>query len=580
MKIATKESEKLSSSTWVENQTWFKGVNPSLILSGSLLLIAVVTWFTYHSSLWNGFVNYDDNLYIYENSDIQNLSWNNILGFFKGNIGQYPPLTMIAFSLIYHFIGPEPTSFHVVSLVLHVFNSLLVFLFIYHFDRKVLAALVAGLLFGLHPMHVESVAWATELKDLLYTAFFLGGLLAYQSYQQLGNQRKYLVIALVLFILSCLSKGMAVVFPLVLLLMDFYNAGKVNKNQWLEKIPFFIMSLIWGLLTLLTQQSMGALDGGTSITVFERLFIFSQGILFYLTKAIYPLQLSAFYPFPLVTGSGLPVSVYLSILGVIVPGVMIYFAKKYRRILVFGSLFFLLNLILVLQILPVGMAITADRYFYLSSVGLFFILSYFFDELIHHQPRLRASVLSISVFIVAGLAVLTHTQAKVWENSVTLWNQVLENPKPYRGYALAYTNRGDAYADRNDFDAAIQDYGNALEVNPEYVDALNNRGMIKGLKQEYAEAKLDFDAALVIRPDFAKAYNNRGNANRFLGDAQAALDDFSKAISIKPDYLDAYINRGVMLYLVGDSLAACRDWKKVRDAGSSAADQLLKDYCR
>ncbi|MBK7173554.1 MAG: hypothetical protein IPH84_10035 [Bacteroidales bacterium] len=420
MKIATKESEKLSSSTRVENQTWFKGVNPGLILSGSLLLIAVVTWFTYHSSLWNGFVNYDDNLYIYENSDIRNLSWNNILGFFKGNIGQYPPLTMIAFSLIYHFIGPEPTSFHVVSLVLHVFNSLLVFLFIYHFDRKVLAALVSGLLFGLHPMHVESVAWATELKDLLYTAFFLGGLLAYQSYQQLGNQRKYLVIALVLFILSCLSKGMAVVFPLVLLLMDFYNSGKISKKQWLEKNSIFCFGFYLGFF----DPDHPAIDGGIGwwnlSHLFERLFVFSHGILFYLTKAIFPIQLSAFYPFPMGYGGGLPNSVYFSIVGVIFLCAVLYFAKKYRKILVFGFLFFLVNLLLVLQLLPVGMAITADRYFYLSSMGLFFIISYFLDELIHHQPRLRASVLSITIFILAGLAVLTHSAKDLGKQHITL----------------------------------------------------------------------------------------------------------------------------------------------------------------
>lgn len=563
-----------------EKKDWLSNLNPRFVIAGSVLLVAVFTWFTYQSSLWNGFVNYDDNLYIYENKDIQSLSWNNVLGFFSGNVGQYPPLTMIFFSLIYHLLGPEPTSFHVISLVLHVLNSLLVFLFIYRFDRRVLAAFVGGLLFGLHPMHVESVAWATELKDVLYTAFFLGGLLAYQSYQKAPHKRKFLFYSFVLFLFSCLSKGMAVVFPFVMILMDYYQSGRISRKQWIEKVPFFALSLTWGFLTLLTQQSMGALDGGSAVSGFDRIFIFFYGILSYLAKTLYPMNLSVFYPFPIAPGGGLPISIYLSVVGVILLGTVIYFAKRFRRILLFGAFFFLANLVLVLQLIPVGMAITADRYYYLSSVGLFFIFGYMLEELISHYPRLRTGLLSVMVCLLAGFASLTNSQLKTWENSVALWNKVLEKPGPYKGYALAYTNRGDAFADRNDFDAAIRDYDKALELNPEYVDALNNRGMIKGLKQQYAEAKQDFDAALAIRPDFAKALNNRGNANRFLGDAGAALADFDKAISIKPDYLDAYINRGIILYLVGDTLAACRDWKKVREAGSGAADQLLMDYCK
>jgi len=545
-----------------------------------MLLIVLVTYATLKNVLWNGFVNYDDNVYIYENESINDLSGSSLISFFTGNVGQHPPLTMVTLAIMHYFFGLEPMPYHALSLVLHLLNSVLVFILVFRLSKSNLASLVAGMLFGIHPLHVESVAWATELKDVLYAFFFLLAWISYLVYKSRERGISFYILALFFFILSCFSKGMAVVLPLVLLVSDYYQDNRLLRKDWLNKVPFFLIALTWGILTFITQSALGATSGSDAFGFAERLFVVCYGVCWYLIKAVLPLELSAFYPFPVERGGSLPLIIYLSpvLLAALAAG--IYYSGRLRKILVAGFLLFLVNLVLVLQLIPVGMAITADRYFYLSSIGLFFILGMGAQSVLDINRKLRTVTLVLLVFAFTAFAVLSNRQVSIWESSITLWNQVLMEAKPYRGYALAYTNRADSRSDRGEFEKAMEDYDRALELNPEYVDALNNRGMIRGLQQQYQEAIRDFDEAIRIRPDFAKAYNNRGNARRFLGDADGALQDFTRAINIKPTYLDAYINRGILFYLTGDSLAACSDWKFVQRSGSRAADQLVKDYCK
>ena len=545
----------------------------------SLGLIALVTWVTLGSVLNNGFINYDDNIYIYENPAIRDFTFGGMVSFFSGNLGQYPPLVMMVFSTIHHFSGLDPLPYHAVNLAFHILNSMLVFLFVYRFDKRILAALIAGILFGIHPLHVESVAWATELKDVLYTFFFLLGILAYQRYPVSGERRKYLFPAFFWFLLSCLSKGMAVVFPLVLLLMDYFRTGKITAKHWIEKVPFLALSVLYGIITYMAQQKMGATAGSDAISWFQRVLIAFYGLVFYAWKFIVPTGLTAFYAFPVRNEQLQPLLIYISPLIVALVAFAAWFTGKYRRVITFGLLFYLLNLLLVLQIIPVGMAITADRYFYLSSIGLFMITGFVIDQLIREKPKLKGSLLSATVMLLALLAVSANSQLKTWENSVALWNNVLKDAGSYPGYALAFTNRGDAQADLQDYESAVQDYTTAIRLNPSYVDAYNNRGLIRGISRDYQAAKADFDEAIRLHPDFVKAYNNRGNANRYLGNMQAALDDFTRAVTLKPDYWDAYLNRGMVQYLAGNQQAACADWKKVQSSGSTVADRLLLDYC-
>ena len=390
--------------------------NESLIKYASLALIVLATLLSFGTVVRNGFVNFDDNIFIYENESIRNFSVSGIFSFFTGNIGQFPPLVLTIFTVLYHFFSLDPLPYHVVNLGLHVLNSLLVFLFAYRFDKRMLAALVAGMLFGIHPLHVESVAWATELKDVLYSFFFLLGLLGYQKYRLEEGKRKYLLYSLIWFMLSCLSKGMAVVFPLVLLVIDYFILGRISRKELLEKIPFFGIALIWGLMTFVTQQSLGAVDGSNSISYFQRIFIAAYGILFYLVKLVMPLNLSAYYPFPFPSGGVLPWYFYITPLIVILLGIGVYFSGKFRKILLFGLLFYLINLLLVIQLIPVGMAVVGERYFYLSSVGLFLVMGIGIDQLIIFKPGLRTVTLIFLVIVTTGLALLSNKQVKVWEN--------------------------------------------------------------------------------------------------------------------------------------------------------------------
>ncbi|MCK9617487.1 MAG: tetratricopeptide repeat protein [Lentimicrobiaceae bacterium] len=542
-----------------------------------VFLIVALSFLPMINALKCGFVNLDDNIYIYENSLIRHLSWNTFFNFFSGNIGQYPPLVMFIYSVIYHYFELNPFYYHFVNLLLHTCNSVLVFIFIYRFHHKLIAATITGLLFAVHPLHVESVVWATELKDVLYTFFFIGGLLAYQSYSFTNKKIKYLIISFFFFVFSCFSKGMAVVFPLILLLIDYLIDGKINWKKLPGKIPFFVFALFWGYLTFITQNETGAVGHINSVA--QRLFIACYGFLFYIVKMVVPINLSVFYPAKIQAGVSLPFIYLVSPVFLLMLILIVLYFAKYSHIIIFGFLFYLFTVILILQLIPVGFQVTAERYFYLSSVGLFMIVGYMIDYCIRYFKKHKYIILGVSGIVILLLAIKTDRQTKIWKNSLSLWNNALYDAGNYSDYAFVYTNRGDAYGNLGDYNSALRDYSKAIELDPGFENALNNRGVIKGILRDYEGAKIDFDAVLALHPDYVKALNNRGNIYRFLGDFPHAFQDFSKAITIKPDYWDAYLNRGIISYFSGNLFSACADWKKIKNAGSPIADELLLKYC-
>src|SRR6185436_5019321 len=281
--------------------------------------------------------------------------WNAI--FTEASASNYHPLTMLSLAFNYAISGTVPFSYHFVNWLLHILNTALVFLFIYKISgKKVYVAAFASLIFGVHPMHVESVAWVSERKDMLYTFFFLLALLQYWRFLEAGK-RSNVILCFVFFILSLLSKPAAVILPIVLLLLDYWKGRSFNWKMLVEKIPFFILSIIFGFITIKVQSS-DAIVSFDIYPLWSRFFFASYTIMIYAARFFVPYPLSAFHPYPSVNELGLPVLLSpIFIIGLLI----LLWLKRKDKLVVFSLLFFIVNLLLVMQFISIGLTIVSER---------------------------------------------------------------------------------------------------------------------------------------------------------------------------------------------------------------------------
>jgi tetratricopeptide (TPR) repeat protein len=536
-------------------------------------LVAAATFIAFLPSLGNDFVNWDDEEYVTESTLITGLSAEHLKRIFTAPVkANYHPLTILTLAIDYRLWGLDPFGYHATSLALHLLNTLLVFVLAMRLGGSRLpAAVITALFFGIHPMHVESVAWISARKDVLYVLLFLSALIAYTRFVR-REQRRYYWIATVLFVLSALSKPMAVVFPLVLLLMDYWLSRRPTKVVFTEKIPLFLLSLAFGMVALQTQSH--AMGDVARYTLTERLAFASYGIVGYLVKLLAPVKLSALYPYP----RGEPPSAFL--LGpVIVLGVALVTLWCVRRskLVVFGMAFYFVNIVLVLQFVSVGQAIMADRYSYLAYFGPLFIIG-----VLCGKAADRATVGS-RYALVAGLCVcavlcvyLTFERCKVWESSEVLWTDVLKKqPESH----VAHYNRGVYYRSQGDDEKALDDFDRALSLKSNYARAYNNRGAIRYRRGQNREALEDFDRAIESSPDFAEAYFNRGRVHMAEHADDQALRDYTLAVKLDPDLAAAYNNRASIYFKREEFGQAAEDFDRaVRLEPDNAGYRLNRSY--
>jgi protein O-mannosyl-transferase len=424
------------------------------------LTIAVILLFTFIAffpSLKNDFLKtWDDQAYVTNNELIKNLSGNSILKIFKEDRGlyaNYHPLTTLSLAVNYHFSKTDPFGYHLTNLLLHLLNTLLVFSFIYGITKRNTAiAAVTALLFGLSPVHVESVAWISERKDVLYAFFFLASLVAYLNFLRRSDWKWY-GLSILLFLCSLLSKAMAASLPLVLILVGFLENRRWNWKLIPDKIPFFAMAIVFGLYAVRIQSEGNAI-GGVIFPFVMRVFHACYGFTAYILKTFLPYGLSAFYPYPYplinatwVTDT-IPPVFYLTFITTtaIFFGAVYCIASGKKNLVVpgFGLLFYACTIALVLQFLPVGRAIMADRYAYIPSVGLFFTAGHF-AGILYYKKAFRIPVLAVVALYAGFMFFLTREQSKVWENDETLWTNVVRNYPNDNRIALAYANRANYF---------------------------------------------------------------------------------------------------------------------------------------
>jgi protein O-mannosyl-transferase len=581
--------------------------------------IALVALFSFSPAMKNSFVNQDDGVYVFENNNLAK-PLPQVIGYFFAPhyfSGNYIPLTMISYAVIYHMADTNPELYHTVNVFIHLLNVLLVFWFVYLLSgRKPVVAVIVSLFFGIHPMHVESVAWVAELKDVLFTFLFLSGLIAYHKYiewngagrntifaanlpandQKPGGPKGFFLLCsvFVFFVLSVLSKPAAVVFPIVLLLLDFYNGRKFDKRVWLEKLPFVAVSFIFGIVAIKAQQADELLNNYYPFS--QRLFFASYALLGYLVKFFLPVNLCNFYPYPPVVNGHLPYLYYVSPVIVLVLFYGIYRSIKFSRLVAFGFLFFFVNILPVLQLVAVGNALMADRYTYVPYIGLIFIIAIGFDRLYYSTDKKLGFYKPIAmVFIIisaTACSALTYARCQVWENEDTIAADMVEkfpddgialNNKGYlllmKGnpgastslllkaiqvkpdYVNAYINLVNSYLAVNDLDNAIRITDTALNRFPQDYKVLNKKGYILYRQGNLTEALRFYKAALHHNKNYSATYINMALCYYSLKDYDNWMETLDVALQYEPDNYALLNDKGYALFLKGNYNAALTYYK-------------------
>jgi len=505
-------------------------------------LVAVLTAVCLWPMLKNEFTNWDDEFYVINNPLLRGPQWKRI--FSEQVLGNYHPLTILSYAFNFAISGLDSFSYLLVNYLFHIVNSLLVFYFIWNISgkNKVIAAFVA-LVFGIHPMHVESVAWVAERKDVLYTFFFLLSLIQYWIFLT-NAKKKNLAFCFLFFVLSLLSKPAAIVLPFVLFLLDYWYGQSLKKNI-VFKIPFFALSIIFGIITV-SIQSSSAMAGLSIFSVTDRFFFACYVLMTYFVRFFVPYPLSAFHPFPITSFAGWPI--YLSPIFVVALLVALWFLRK-NKIVVFGIFFYVINLLLVLQIISIGLTIVSERYTYVPYIGLAFMFAMLASRIKFIPQKIS---LAIGAAFIIAFGIITFQRTKVWKNSGTLWTDAL---KSYPRAPYARTNRANylsklalrpdqkPFAD-SIYKIAFEDCAVALSVRPNHAPAFEYRGLMYSDRQQFKEALADANELIRLKPNYRMGYDLRATCYYKMNEPAKALADYSKCIEIKPDDHRSINNRG------------------------------------
>lgn len=551
-----------------------------------LLLIALgITVACLFPSLQNDWVNWDDDALVLDNRMVHEVSGESVKSMFTTpeQVGHYHPLTMLSFALDYETWEKEAFGFHLTNLLLHLISVVLVFYFLTKIGSGKTVGLIGAILFGMHPMHVESVAWISGRKDVLYAAFLLASMIAYLRYLETEKTKKglYLALAILAYAASLLSKSLAFTLPLLLLLLDYIRERKWSHNIWIDKLPFVALTIP---AIIQEQASQTVSDSMLSIgeTPFAKtIFLGTYNAVGYAGEFIAPINLSAFHPLPFLGGVEISTVHYLSAIPFLAGMYIIFKAFKKNRPLFFGTMFYLIAIAPVLMILPVGKAISSERYTYVAYIGLAFYVGYLIQKLLNSENeravKSRRLILGIGAVWLLFLGIQSFRQSQVWKNGETLWTQVIERyPEHYWGYMSRGTYRmsigehekayedlqaavkynsslGEAYYHKGlvlealgRTDQAFQDYTNAINRDPSFAKAHVNRGSIHMARQAYPNALADFNNAVKADSAYALAYLNRGIAYKLTGEKILAINDFTNAIQLEPWNTVFLRHRGVL----------------------------------
>lgn len=500
-----------------------------------MLILAILIAAPYAQIKSHEFINWDDPFYIYNNSMVSaGLSWLGVgWAFVSGTASNWHPLTWISHMLDSSFFGPSAAAAHFVNLFWYIGCVLLAFLLFTRLGASPAAAFFMAAFFGLHPLHVESVAWASERKDLLCAFFFLAATLMYLRYARKNNLSLYLLTT-ALFILSLLSKPMAVTWPCVVLLLDFWPLQRLHSWKKIigEKIPWFMLSAASSFITIIVQGNNEAVKSLVDFPLADRLANALVSYAVYIRQSVWPSDLTVFYPYPY--SIDIPGVIIACLLLVIITAISIRLREK-RPYLLCGWLFYLGVLFPVIGIVQVGAQAHADRYTLLPQLGLILAAGLYLDEILTRVKHRQAAA-AVMAFVLIMLAAQTFRQVTFWKDSKTLFYR---NLKIAGENELAHFNLGAAYLENNQFDLAVTHFLAAARMNPSEVTTFNNLGVAYLRLHQLSPAEECFKQAILLNPRTAQPHFHLAVIKIRQGLLREAMKELDEAVRLAPEWKEA-----------------------------------------
>jgi len=568
------------------------------------IFLMVATFCVYFQVQDHEFINFDDDVYITNNLNVQagltseSISW----AFTNFNVAFWFPVTWFSHMLDYQLYGLHAKGYLLTNLFFHIANSLLLFLVLFRMTGAIWQSAFVASMFAFHPLNVESVAWAAERKNVLSTLFWLMTMWAYIHYAEKPTVKRYGLVFL-FFTLGLMSKPMLVTLPFVLLLLDYWPLRRLKFGQErgdneiseknttrrpevfrlvLEKIPLFLLTAGLSIVTFIAQKSSGGMNYGANFTFSTRLTNAMVSYLEYLEKMIWPRGLSILYPHPV---NALPV--WQGILcGIALVGITIISIRLIRKAPYFavGWFWYLGTLLPVIGIVQFGGQAMADRYTYIPLIGIFIIVAWGVPELIS-KWRYKEKVLSISVgIIIFTLLITTWRQVSHWKNSITIFKHAIKvTDKKYPGFSVVHNNLGSALFAEQKNEEAISHYKMAIKLNPDLAARAHyNLGIALVAEQKIEEAISHYKMAIKLNPDYASAHYNLGNALSAERKNEEAISHYKITIELNPDFADAYNNLGAALFhakMTEEAIDYFKEAIRIRP-GFAAAQKNLETVLR
>lgn len=564
------------------------------------LALAAVTIVAYAPVRHHEAIDLDDPGYVFDNPHVaagltsDGIAW----AFTTGHAANWHPLTWISHMVDVTLFGLDPGAHHLVSLAFHVINTLLLFGVLAWLTGAVYPSAFVAALFGVHPTHVESVAWIAERKDVLSTCFWLLTMAAYGWYVRRPGVGRYLLVG-ILLALGLMAKPMLVTLPFVLILLDYWplRRGLPFRSLVIEKLPLFAVVIASSIVTFIVQRQGGAMSTLDVMPISLRIGNALVSYVSYLWMTVWPANLAVFYPFPTRIA---PAAIAAATLLLVALSVVALRVARTRPYVLAGWLWYLGTLVPVIGVVQVGTQALADRYTYIPLIGIGIAVAWWAADA---PARFRQPLAAAAVVVVLALTVTTRAQVAHWQNSLTLWQHTVDvttgnyrarnslgaqlgnqgrpadaivhfsealRLAPDRGEAFhIHHNLGRALADLGRFDEAIPHYREALRLKPDYPEAHNNLGLALGRTGHPEEALAEFRLALEDRPGFAPALANLAGAHNDLGFAlfsrgltTDALREYTEALRLQPDFATALDNRGFALAASGRMADAVSDFRR------------------
>lgn len=546
------------------------------------VVIVLVTLAVYWQVNHHDFINLDDDRYVSQNTRVLNGITPDTIRWALTTMdvdGMWHPLVWLSFLLDHQLFGLHAGGYHLTNLIFHILSSLLLFWLFHRMTAQIWKSAFVAALFALHPLHVESVAWISERKDVLSAFFWMLTLCLYVYYTEKPAAVRYLLV-LFSFILALFSKPMVVTLPLIMILLDYWPLGRFDSKkgslvlrQLKEKTPFFILSAIFSIITVYGQRNAYS----KIISLSDRLANVPVSLAVYLEKTFVPHAMTVFYPFPSLIPAWQIISASLLMLLITIAAIVM--AKRLPYVFT-GWFWFAVTIAPVSGIIQSGEQAMADRYHYLPSIGIAALLAWGVPALVKNEVMKRKILFPTGIIFLAVMAFLSWRQCGYWKNSYELWNHALSVTED--NY-LAHDSMGQVMAAGGAYAGAVEHFNAAINIVPDYGNAYYNRGTAYIQLRQYQKAIDDFTRAIDLKPyDAVYAYDNRGAVYYSLGRFREAIADYSEAIRLKEDDAEAYYNRGLAYLQLGENAPGCFDAQKACELGECDLLESArgKGFCR